>query len=130
MQTSKRVPINADPPSVKPGKENLLYLTKEEHALIKEHYALLKATEQALMANKERQETIKAKITNFQLSQKIMNDDMERVTKQQLALENQITQQGNDYESGIKMDIKKRLKIPPDKGFSFDPATLEVTIGG
>lgn len=118
------------PPPIKPGKENAKILTREEHALIKEHFALVRATEQTLIANKERQEHIKSKITTFQLSEKIMQQDLEKVSKEQLSLESQLTQLGETYEAGVKADIRKRLNIPPDKPFSFDPVTLEVTIGG
>jgi hypothetical protein len=117
-------------PEIKPGKENAKFLTKEEHALIKEHFALKRATEQTLVANKERHELIKAKITNFQLSQRIMQEDINKVSQEQLVLEKQLDQLGLDYEQGVKKDIRNRLKIPPDKPFSFDPVTLEVTMGG
>jgi len=117
-------------PSIKPGKENAKFLNKEEHALIREHFAMVRASEQTLVANKERQELIKQKITNFQLSQRIMADEMSKASQEQLAVEKQISQLGEAYESGVKADIRTRLKIPSDKPFSFDPATLEVTMGG
>ena len=116
-------------PQVKPGKENVKRLTTEEHALIREHFALVKATEQTLVANKERQDHIKSKITTFKLSEKIMQGDLEKASKEQLGLENHLTKLSEDYEAGPKADIRKRLNIPADKPFSFDPVTLEVTIG-
>jgi hypothetical protein len=117
------------PPPIKPGKENAIFLTKEEHALIREHFALKKASEQTLVACKERQELIKQKITNFQLSQRIMQDEASRASAEQINIEAQLNSLSEGYESGIKKDIRKRLKIPIEKGFSFDPVTLEVTIG-
>ena len=116
-------------PAVKPGKENAKFLSKEEHALIREHFALVRASEQTLVANKERQELIKQKITNFQLSQRIMNDEMNKASQEQLQLERQVSELGEAYEKGVKTDIRTRLKLPGDKPFSFDPATLEVTMG-
>jgi hypothetical protein len=51
-------------------------------------------------------------------------------SEQLLQYEKRMDQINEQYELGLRTDIKTRLNIPKERGFSYDPNNFLVTIEG
>lgn len=115
-------------PQQKPGTEEKKKLTELEYWKMQVHFMKKSITAmQGTMRSKDA-EIAKLKQNLCDLNKQILIIQEAECTKQKDEFDKASVSLDNDYEQGLRLDIKKRLDIPLDKGFSYDPNTLEVKV--
>lgn len=116
-------------PSIKPGKEGVKRLTDHEWTKIQLYVANKQRLENLSAKLKTDEELVKSKMTMCDLTKGNLANQQQKLSASGLDVDKEIDLLGKSYESGTRTDIRKRLNIPIDKNFSFDPTSLEVTVG-
>lgn len=117
-------------PTIKAGKENIKRLTDHEFTKIQLYTANKQRLENLVAKLKTDAELIKNKMTMCDLTKGNLANQQQKISASQLEVEKELDIHHKTYEGGVRTEIRKRLDIPLDKSFSFDPNSLEVTIEG
>lgn len=131
ISPNAKAPVQTPPiPQVKPGHEKDKFLREDEVMKMNIHFAGVKLLQEQLTNSKLREENFKLKIQLCDLTKSNYMFQQKAVSENGLTLEKQIDQVQENYEKTTQTDIKKRLNIPLEKKFSYDPVNLKVTIEG
>ena len=127
MKTSQQ---NAEVQTIVPGNDQVKKLTEHEYTKIRLFTADRQRLENLCAKLKVDAELIKNKMTMCDLTKGNLAHQQQKISATQLEVEKELDAHHKAYEAGLRTDIRKRLDIPLDKSFSFDPQSLEVTIEG
>ena len=115
-------------PQQKPGTEAPKKLTDLEYANIRNHFLRKSLQEaQSVIHSKEKEILVlKQQICDLSKEVLVMRQGKEEMAKD--SSDKAVVNLQNEYENTTQKDIKERLGIPLNKGFSYDPDTLKVTV--
>lgn len=115
-------------PQQKPGTEAPKKLTELEYEKINNHF--MKKSVVALQGTiaAKNAEIAKLKQQMCDLNKQILLGLEHDAVKEKDGLDRSVIDLDNDYEQQLRIPIKERLNIPLDKGFAWDPQTLNVTV--
>lgn len=114
-------------PQQKPGTENDKKLTELEYWKMQCHFMKKSITAMQGTLRSKDAEIAKLKQNLCDLNKQILIIQEAECTKQKDEFDKAVVNLDSEYEQNLQLDIKKRLNIPLDEGFSYDPNTLKVT---
>ena len=115
-------------PAQLPGTQPPKKLTSGEYLEVQNHFLKKSLQESKTVAAAKEREVLMLKQQICDLNKVVfaMKQGQEEMKKD--ASDKAIIAIDNEYTNGLQKQIKERLGIPLDKGFSFDPNTLKVTV--
>lgn len=120
--------MNNEIPHQKPGTEPVKKLTELEYEKIQNHFLKKSITSMQSSIAAKNAEIAKLKQQMCDLNKQILVGMEADAVKEKDGLDKSIVDMDNQYDQTIRKDIKERLGIPLDKGFSWEPETLKVTV--
>ena len=118
------------PPRLAPGMENARFLSETEVLKISIHHRNQDIIREAIAKNKVIDENLIMKQQICDLTKQNYIQQQKQNSEQLLQYEKRMDQINEQYELGLRTDIKTRLNIPKERGFSYDPNNFLVTIEG